>query len=351
MRTFQFRLYPSKEQQEKLWKHANKLNELYNYFLNQRIENFKLGIKTTWLMQQAEIIQLIKVNQSLKEIHLYIVPKDGQFKKSKETKVGWLNSITGKFYENDTYKNSTNFIRVAFNNKELAGKPGLLTFNICPKCEKSHLNASDFYTKGNEPFYNLVSEQLMIQQHNIFEPERLLKFPNAGRKVLLFSDSRQRAAVLAKDLTRAADDDAVRKVLLVAIKKLQDWAKKNVSNTKIVGAIDKVVGKVGNFANGYVYKDGYRTSNTVDRPMNVLDRCLFHRQSFHGHLQTTENKLRAWAILYNFRPFCARTSKYKNKNQLSRAEQLNAHRYSNNWLQNMLVFASMNGFRHNHTIH
>ena len=166
-------------------------------------------------------------DESLKEIHLYIVPKDGQFKKSKETKVGWLNSITGKFYENDTYKDSTNFIRVAFNNKELAGKPGLLTFNICPKCEKSHLNASDFYTKGNEPFYNLVSEQLMIQPPNIFEPERLLKFPNAGRKVLLFSDSRQRAAVLAKDLTRAADDDAVRKVLLVAIKKLQDWAKKN----------------------------------------------------------------------------------------------------------------------------
>ena len=73
MRTFQFRLYPSKEQQEKLWKHANKLNELYNYFLNQRIENFKLGIKTTWLMQQAEIIQLIKVNQSLKEIHSQVL--------------------------------------------------------------------------------------------------------------------------------------------------------------------------------------------------------------------------------------------------------------------------------------
>lgn len=172
-------------------------------------------------------------DESLKEIHLYIVPKDGQFKKSKETKVGWLNSITGKFYENDTYKDSTNFIRVAFNNKELAGKPGLLTFNICPKCEKSHLNASDFYTKGNEPFYNLVSEQLMIQPPNIFEPERLLKFPNAGRKVLLFSDSRQRAAVLAKDLTRAADDDAVRKVLVVAIKKLQEWAKESKKEPKM----------------------------------------------------------------------------------------------------------------------
>ncbi len=166
-------------------------------------------------------------DESLKEIHLYIVPKDGQFKKNTETKVGWLNSITGKFYENDTYKGHLNFIRVAFNNKELNGKPGLLTFNICPKCEKSHLNASDFYTKGNEPFYNLVSEQLMIQPPNIFEEEKLIKFPNAGRKVLLFSDSRQRAAVLAKDLTRAADDDAVRKVLLVAIKKLQEWAKEN----------------------------------------------------------------------------------------------------------------------------
>ena len=163
-------------------------------------------------------------DESLKEIHLYIVPKDGQFKKSTETKIGWLNSVTGKFYENDTYKDSTNFIRVAFNNKELTGRPGLLTFNICPKCEKTHLNASDFYTKGNEPFYNLVSEQLMIQPPNIFDTERLLKFPNAGRQVLLFSDSRQRAAVLAKDLTRAADDDAVRKILLVAVKKLQQWA-------------------------------------------------------------------------------------------------------------------------------
>lgn len=45
--------------------------------------------------------------------------------------------------------------------------------------------------------------------------------------VLLFSDSRQRAAVLARDLTKAADEDAMKKALTVAAKQLQEWAEEN----------------------------------------------------------------------------------------------------------------------------
>ena len=41
---------------------------------------------------------------------------------------------------------------------------------------------------------------------------------------MLFSDSRQRAAVLARDLTKAADEDAMKKALTVAAKELQEWA-------------------------------------------------------------------------------------------------------------------------------
>lgn len=48
--------------------------------------------------------------------------------------------------------------------------------------------------------------------------------PNAGRKVLLFSDSRQRAATLAKELTAVADEDAMRKALTVSAQELQKWA-------------------------------------------------------------------------------------------------------------------------------
>lgn len=164
-------------------------------------------------------------DDNMKEVYLYIIPKDGYFKKSKETKIGWLNAITGKFFDNDKYANEKGFLHVAYNNKEQKGKPGVFTFNNCPKCEKSHLNVSDFITKGNESFYNLVSEQLYVQPPNIFEEKMLKKLPNAGRKVLLFSDSRQRAARLAKDLTRAADDDAVRKIMVIAAQKLQHWAK------------------------------------------------------------------------------------------------------------------------------
>jgi hypothetical protein len=82
---------------------------------------------------------------------------------------------------------------------------------------------SDFSTKGNEPFFHLVSEQLMIQPPVITDPEELEFTPNAGRKVLLFSDSRQRAATLAKELTSVADEDALRKALTVAAKELNEW--------------------------------------------------------------------------------------------------------------------------------
>jgi transposase len=65
MRTFQYRLYPNKDQQAKLWQHANKLNWMYNYFLNKRIENYKKGIKIGQKEQQAE--DLRKKNEQAKE--------------------------------------------------------------------------------------------------------------------------------------------------------------------------------------------------------------------------------------------------------------------------------------------
>ena len=64
---------------------------------------------------------------------------------------------------------------------------------------------SDFVTKGNEPFYNLVSEQLRMQPQSVFDEESIKNTTNAGRKVLLFTDSKQRAACLAIEVNRAAE--------------------------------------------------------------------------------------------------------------------------------------------------
>lgn len=80
MITFQYRLYPTKEQQTKLWQHANKLNWLYNYFLNQRIESYKLGIESYKLgikiskkEQQAELVSLKNSDSILNEIHSQVL--------------------------------------------------------------------------------------------------------------------------------------------------------------------------------------------------------------------------------------------------------------------------------------
>ena len=73
MKTFKYRFYPDKQQQTKLWSHANKLNNIYNYFLDQRIEfykeNKKIGIKE----QQAELVLLKKSDPILSEIHSQVL--------------------------------------------------------------------------------------------------------------------------------------------------------------------------------------------------------------------------------------------------------------------------------------
>lgn len=163
-------------------------------------------------------------DKTFKEIHYYIIPKNSQFRAKKDVKTGWLNAIAGRIEFDDKHAFEPHYMHVAISMKNPKNTPDLYTFSTCPRCGKMHLHTTDFSTKGNEPFFHIVSEQLMIQPPLITDPEKLELTPNAGRKVLLFSDSRQRAATLAKDLTSVADEDAMRKALVVAAKELQNWA-------------------------------------------------------------------------------------------------------------------------------
>lgn len=127
--------------------------------------------------------------------------------------------------------NNNEFIQVAYNNadsgenkkKSKKYQNNLWTFKTCPKCEKRNFLATDFVTKGNEPFFNIVSEQFYVEP----PVPKYSNIVNQGRKVLLFSDRRQRAAVLARDLTKAADETVMKKALTVAAKELQEWAEAN----------------------------------------------------------------------------------------------------------------------------
>jgi ATP-dependent helicase YprA (DUF1998 family) len=103
------------------------------------------------------------------------------------------------------------------------GKTGL-KFSCCPVCRVDTLRQGrsaimDHQTKGEAPFANLVKTQLDAQPA---AREQSREFPNGGRKVLLFSDGRQKAARLARDIPREVEQDIFRQVLAVAAKRLID---------------------------------------------------------------------------------------------------------------------------------
>jgi len=80
----------------------------------------------------------------------------------------------------------------------------------------------DHQTSGQEPFYALVHEQLMRQPPRPEPPPYLAReTPLRGRKVLIFSDGRQKAARLAAELGRSALRDSARPILLRGFHLLQ----------------------------------------------------------------------------------------------------------------------------------
>lgn len=180
-----------------------------------------------FIWQRAGVVK----SDTLKEIHLFIANEEvnnAYLKKEKiNAKVKWFNPITGILYDDKI----DGCIKVLYStnkkgkNKEEEIEPNTISFYRCPKCSNKigKRGLTDFSTKGNVPFYNIVNAQLLAQPQRIFDKEKLKKFPNAGRKVLLFSDSRQRAAILARDMTIAADDNAARQALVKAVIRLQEY--------------------------------------------------------------------------------------------------------------------------------
>jgi len=95
-------------------------------------------------------------------------------------------------------------------------------FTPCAICnERASFNRSsvqDHQTKGDQPFQVLITKQIQIQPPSNIKATKLA--PLRGRKVLVFSDSRQVAARLAPTLQNYATQDVLRTLIVWGFKKL-----------------------------------------------------------------------------------------------------------------------------------
>ncbi|ACC69433.1 DEAD/DEAH box helicase [Paraburkholderia phymatum] len=89
-------------------------------------------------------------------------------------------------------------------------------FEKCPHCEGNGSQVMNHQTKGDEPFQELISVQLLDQPAR---PEAVS--PLKGRKSLIFSDGRQAASRLSGKLKDFSLQDSIRPLLLSGLKMLE----------------------------------------------------------------------------------------------------------------------------------
>ena len=82
----------------------------------------------------------------------------------------------------------------------------------------------------------------------------------------------------------------------------------------------------------------------LDRVMRSMNRYFEDAQHLHGSTEACERNGRAWALLFNFRPWHPAVAR-ANQGWNSPAERLNRYRYHDDGLQNLLVSASLGGYR------
>jgi hypothetical protein len=128
------------------------------------------------------------------------------------------------------------------------------------------------------------------------------------------------------------------------IRRLREWTIKNVPKSAMKDNILKLCKKKVKWLLHFNYLDAYRTSAHLDRTMKIMERHSINSQMFHSNLSSTSKNFRALALLYNFSPSCPAVTKEHPK-LTSPTARLNGFVYSTCWLQNLMIAASLNGFK------
>lgn len=177
------------------------------------------------------------MDRRMKEVHLFIPTDDFELpsKQGKnaikpcylDVKSGFIN------FTDDSSLGKPGIRKLYYCNYSAKGRPQIITFPTCPHCrhQLSTSQLTSFSTRGNQSFFNLIKSQFQLQPAVPGKDSDPDRFPNEGRKVLLFSDSRQRAAKLARDMSDASDISAARQLFAIAIKTMEEQTVEQSMNT------------------------------------------------------------------------------------------------------------------------
>ena len=125
------------------------------------------------------------------------------------------------------------------------------------------------------------------------------------------------------------------------MKAFRKWFESNQWSQSISDMTAKLWKRSNQYRQAFKHDDCYRTSNQVDRLMNRMTRLMYSGRGLHGNHTASERRLRGWALMVNFVPYAHRSN--ATREHRCPAHQLSNKCYSENWIENMLISASMNG--------
>jgi hypothetical protein len=127
------------------------------------------------------------------------------------------------------------------------------------------------------------------------------------------------------------------------VRRLREWSRAGLEGG-VAEMVEKLCAKSADFLPAYDLPGAARTSNAVDRLLNIVDRQLYAMRYCHGRQESARLAVRAIGMQWNFHPY-GRRLRRDAPERASPFGDLNGFEYHGNWLHNFLIASSMGGLR------